>query len=372
MKNLYIAFSLICATLLFAQVPQKFSYQTIAFNAAGVPINNGNISLKISILEGAATGAVLYTETHQKTTNSKGLVNLNIGEGTPSTGTFAGINWSAGTKFVKVELDPAGGTSYTNVGVNQLMSVPYAQVSKTVVTGAGQGITLVSPNGTSYVLNVNDAGTLNLPQSASGTSNALPNSVYLFGSYNSFNPASAELMKAISGGVERVGYKYFNAGAQIKFSAGQNVGAQTYGSGANNSFVANGSAFNITSNGFYQTHIRSFGSNNYIVEFTNQTPEFQFENSSNPASINNVTYNVATNTFTTNVYGVTNTVGKSFKIRLYANYYTSILGDNLSDGNFDENGTPISFPNTTATPKNYKVDFIINVNGTGTYTITQI
>ncbi|WP_336718248.1 hypothetical protein [Chryseobacterium mucoviscidosis] len=132
MKKLYATIGLFLASLVSAQVPQAFSYQTIAFNAAGAPIANGNVSLRISILDNAATGTVLYTETQNKTTNAKGLVNLNIGQGTATTGNFGAINWGTNAKFVKVEMDPAGGSNYTNVGVNQLMSVPYAMVADKV------------------------------------------------------------------------------------------------------------------------------------------------------------------------------------------------------------------------------------------------
>ena len=132
MKKLYITLSLFLASLIYAQVPQAFTYQTIAFNSAGAPIANGHVNLRISILDNSATGTVLYTETHTKTTNNKGLVNLNIGEGTATTGNFEGINWGTNTKFVKVEMDPTGGSNYTNVGVNQLMSVPYALVADKV------------------------------------------------------------------------------------------------------------------------------------------------------------------------------------------------------------------------------------------------
>ena len=48
------------------------------------------------------------------------------------------------------------------------------------------------------------------------------------------------------------------------------------------------------------------------------------------------------------------------------------LGDNLNDGSFDVNESSINFPNVNSTPKNYKVEFILNFDGTGTYTITQI
>ena len=50
----------------------------------------------------------------------------------------------------------------------------------------------------------------------------------------------------------------------------------------------------------------------------------------------------------------------------------SNFGDSLSDGTIDDQGTPITFPNTTSTPKNYRVDLVLNFNGSGTYTITQI
>jgi len=137
MKKLYIALSLFLASFAYSQVPQAFTYQTIAFNSAGAPIANGNVNLRISILDNSATGTVLYTETHTKTTNSKGLVNLNIGQGTATTGNFGGINWGTNSKFVKVEMDPAGGNNYTNVGVNQLMSVPYALVADKVNMNSG-------------------------------------------------------------------------------------------------------------------------------------------------------------------------------------------------------------------------------------------
>ena len=132
MKKLYFTLALIIYSLIYAQVPQGFSYQTIAFDASGAPINNGSVSLKISILDNSATGTVLYSETHAKTTNAKGLVNLNIGQGTPVSGTFSGIDWGTNPKFIKVELDPTGGTNYINVGVNQLMSVPYALVAGSI------------------------------------------------------------------------------------------------------------------------------------------------------------------------------------------------------------------------------------------------
>ncbi|WP_053082693.1 hypothetical protein [Chryseobacterium angstadtii] len=369
MKKLYAALGLFVATFLSAQVPQAFSYQTIAFNASGAPIVNGNVSLKVSILENTATGNVLYTEVHNKTTNAKGLVNLNIGQGTPSTGTFGGINWGTNSKFVKVEMDPQGGSNYTNVGVNQLMSVPYAQVSKTVVTGAGQGITLVSPNGTNYTLNVSDSGTLSLP-TTSGSSNSLPSNLYMYGSYNSFNNSTAELLKG--NGSPKVGYKYLQANSQIKFLASPSNGAQTYGSDSNGNVVPNGNNYNIASNGYYQVLIENFIGTTK-VNFANFSPKIKFTAIGATLPTTSVTYSTSTGKFTVNINGVTTSSGGSFYIQLATEGPNpEDLGDNLNDGSFDIDGSAITFPNLTSTPKNYKLEFNLNFNGTGTYTIVEI
>nr|WP_315033300.1 hypothetical protein [uncultured Chryseobacterium sp.] len=132
MKKLYTFLLALTTTIIFAQVPQGFTYQAIAFNTSGNPVANGNVSVRISILNNSVTGTNLYTETHSKTTNSKGLINLNIGQGTPVSGVFSGINWGVNSKFIKVEIDPAGGTNYISIGTNQLMSVPYAMTASKI------------------------------------------------------------------------------------------------------------------------------------------------------------------------------------------------------------------------------------------------
>ena len=120
------------ATLFFtlfsasAQAPQKMSYQAVIRNTSNVLVANSNIGMRISILQGSATGNAYFVETHNTTTNSNGLVNLQIGGGTLAGGSFENINWNAGTYFIKTETDPTGGTNYSIVGSNQLLSVPYA------------------------------------------------------------------------------------------------------------------------------------------------------------------------------------------------------------------------------------------------------
>ncbi|NHM00851.1 collagen-like protein [Flavobacterium sp. KDG-16] len=85
--------------------------------------------MRISILQGSATGTVVYEETQAASTNANGLVSVEIGTGTAVTGTFSGINWATGPYFIKTETDPTGGTTYSITGTSELMSVPYALFS---------------------------------------------------------------------------------------------------------------------------------------------------------------------------------------------------------------------------------------------------
>lgn len=368
MKKLYTSIGLCLTALFCAQVPQAFSYQTIAFNAAGAPVSNGNVSLKVSILENAANGNVLYTETHTKTTNSKGLINLNIGQGTATTGNFGAINWGTNTKFVKVEMDPQGGSNYINVGVNQLMSVPYAQVSKTVVTGPGQGITLVSPNGTNYTLSVDNSGNLTLPAAAS-SNNTLPADLYIYGSYNNFTAVTAEQLRNIDS--QKIGYKYLSANTQIKFITSPSSSAQVYGA-YNGYLVANGANFTASSNGFYSIGIRDYGLGGVQVQLMNITPKIEPFTNNPSVIISPATYNQATQKFSTTISGLTSSNFTGFRISIPASGFDEALGDNLSDGSLDIGGDLIQIPNLNSTPKNFKVEFNIHFNGTGEYTIVQI
>ncbi len=127
MKKNVLFLSLVFACLfVLAQVPQTFPYQAVARDASGNLLANQNIALRFSILDGSSSGTVVYQETQTATTNALGLFNLNIGQGTVVSGTFGGVAWGNSSKYVKVELDPAGGSSYTVMGTSQLLSVPYA------------------------------------------------------------------------------------------------------------------------------------------------------------------------------------------------------------------------------------------------------
>ena len=113
----------VCA---WAQAPQKMSYQAVVRNADNTLVANQNVSARIWILQGSANGTAVYIETQTAVTNANGLMTLSVGEGTAVTGSFGAIDWANGPYFLKTEIDPAGGSSYTLETVQQLMSVPYA------------------------------------------------------------------------------------------------------------------------------------------------------------------------------------------------------------------------------------------------------
>jgi hypothetical protein len=137
MKKLFIVFAFFISLFTLAQIPQGISYQAIALHGSGAPVVNSNVRVKLSILDTSATGTVLYSETQIKTTNAQGLFNLVIGQGAVVLGTFATINWGTNSKFLKVEMDVTGGTTYTVVGTTQLLSVPYAMHAGSVASIAG-------------------------------------------------------------------------------------------------------------------------------------------------------------------------------------------------------------------------------------------
>jgi hypothetical protein len=111
---------------LFAQAPQKVSYQAVMRDINNALVTNQQIGMKISILQSSSTGTVVYSETHAPTTNDNGLVSIKIGDGSGITGSFSGINWATGIYYLLTEVDPTGGTNYTISNTTQLLSVPYA------------------------------------------------------------------------------------------------------------------------------------------------------------------------------------------------------------------------------------------------------
>ena len=111
-----------------AQSPQSFNYQTVVRTGSGAIVAGQAVNFRFSIRNGSGTGTTVYQETQLLTTNALGLVTHAVGSGTPvsGSGAFSAISWGSSAKFMQVEIDPAGGTAFTDMGSAQLLSVPYA------------------------------------------------------------------------------------------------------------------------------------------------------------------------------------------------------------------------------------------------------
>ena len=124
MKKLLTLLALAITIIAAAQAPQGFNYQATVRNSSGALIINQNVTFKFNIMLNSSTSLPVFSETHYVPTDDLGQVNLTVGTGTPTTGTFAGINWANGSYFLGIELNT--GTGFVAMGTTQLLSVPYA------------------------------------------------------------------------------------------------------------------------------------------------------------------------------------------------------------------------------------------------------
>ena len=173
MKKIYLVILLIAVAFstVFSQVPNAFNYQAVVRNSSGEILANKTVSFRISLLKNSETGTVVYSETHSLSTNEFGLVNFKIGKGARVSGAFSPSDWGE-VIFTKVEFDPAGGSSFSELATTKLSSVPFAFVAQTVVNDKvddadadpANEIQTLSLNGTLLELS-NGGGSVTLPAS---------------------------------------------------------------------------------------------------------------------------------------------------------------------------------------------------------------
>ncbi|MBR4804099.1 MAG: collagen-like protein, partial [Bacteroidales bacterium] len=157
MKKLYLIITILvlCVASVFAQAPEKFSYQAVVRNASNQLVANANVGVRVSVLQGSTYGAAVYVETHTVATNANGLLTLEIGEGTVVQGSVSTIDWGTGPYFLKTEIDPNGGTNYSVTSTQQMLSVPYALYA---AEAGNVPAFAVTPTDTGYVLVLTPAG----------------------------------------------------------------------------------------------------------------------------------------------------------------------------------------------------------------------
>lgn len=156
MKHYLLFTFILFVSGIFAQTPpQGFNYSSVIRADDNQAIPNTYVSVRLSIIYDNPDGSIVYQEIHSDTTNQFGVLNLTIGEGTPTIGDFTDIAWEDGNHYLQTELDEDAGSDFEIMGIAQFLSVPYALLS---------GNSMDSPtklseldNDVGYITNSNDS-----------------------------------------------------------------------------------------------------------------------------------------------------------------------------------------------------------------------
>ena len=126
LRAIVMALAIVSSMLAWASAPKGFSYQATVRNADGSLAVSKIVGVRVSILRGSVTGAVVYSETNTVKTNANGLFSLQVGAGTVKSGSFADIDWTDGTYYMRSEISLNNNSVYDISATSQLLSVPFA------------------------------------------------------------------------------------------------------------------------------------------------------------------------------------------------------------------------------------------------------
>ena len=138
MKKLFTTvLAAMMALSVWAEAPQTISYQAVVRNNVGRLHRDKPVGVRITILSGSEDGQVVYSETRTATTNNNGLLTFAIGDANAeSSYDLSKIAWADNTYYLRCEMDPDGGNSYTLSSTSQMNSVPYALYAKNIAPEA--------------------------------------------------------------------------------------------------------------------------------------------------------------------------------------------------------------------------------------------
>jgi len=204
MKNIVTLLFIFLGLSIFTvngQVADGITYQAVAFDENGKEIaghdingniiNNKRIDVKFSIVGGTQNGEVLYKEIHTTSTDQFGLFSLIIGHGDVSEDgkyqKLIDISWGADKLFLKVEIDIKRSGNFKVMGIQQMMSVPFAfHALTTTKTTVNYSDILNKPLFSEVATSGDYMDLKNKPVLFNGDYNGLINKPVLFnGDYNS-------------------------------------------------------------------------------------------------------------------------------------------------------------------------------------------
>ena len=155
MYNYKILFKYLCIFIFVSFVTNLhaqsgLNFQGVARNLNNVIISSQDITLRLSIIQGTATGTPEYVEVRQVKTNAQGLFNTIIGDkdAISTIGKFLDIDWKLSPKFLKIEMDPAAGNNFITMGTTEFQYVAYAKFANGVLAENISGVVPVTKGGT--------------------------------------------------------------------------------------------------------------------------------------------------------------------------------------------------------------------------------
>ena len=132
-KQLLLLALLLPAIFVGAQTPPpgSFAWQATLRSPSGEVLANQEVDIRLSILDGSPSGAVLYQEEHKNVrSNAYGIVQLAVGGGsrTETSDEFSKLDWPNKTgMYVKAEVKRSGDAGeYAALTATPLRSLPYA------------------------------------------------------------------------------------------------------------------------------------------------------------------------------------------------------------------------------------------------------
>ena len=141
-----------------SQNQKGIAFQAVARTGNGVVMPNKLIQIRISILKDTLDEALLYQEIKSVTTSPLGLFTILIGVAEPAKivtiGAFDKINWTAGTYFMRVEIDPENHLQFMRIGQQQIQYAAYAFSADHLLAENLEGV-LSIPQGGTGVNNLN-------------------------------------------------------------------------------------------------------------------------------------------------------------------------------------------------------------------------
>jgi hypothetical protein len=284
------------------------------------------------------------------------MVNLNVGNGTPISGLFSAINWGSKLKFLQVELDVNGGTAFTDLGTQQLFSVPYALYANKAAkadTALYSANSMPTGNTSGDMLFWNGSSWINLPAGGYGQLLAMCDGVPSWGGcppkINTSQATSVSYTSATSGGSINTdgGQPVTTRGVCWSTTANPTIAlaTKTFDGSGSGSFTSNITGLTSNTTYYLRAYATSSAGTGYGNEITFPTPVCPVTNNANLSALAG-SFNNTNDDFDGTLYGPYAT-----SVSSYTNT-TATSGTITVENIFDFGWAPITFKLDWSNPNN--------------------